>query len=104
MAHGRIQKLVDCAESASGEDQLHTYKFIALFHVAQELDFALGARRKIRVATFRTRNNVPAPTPEQDCFAQPSSSGKHGLRGLRRGNSLIENGNLRWFERCQTVT
>src|SRR5256885_16552569 len=76
-----IQKLMDGAEAASGEQILTTDAGRAPLHEKQQLDLALSVRRKIRLASFGGHNLVMFAVPKQNGFTQTGSGGKQRLSG-----------------------
>ncbi len=96
---------MDGAKAATGKNQFDAYKFLALFHVAQQFDFLLGSRRKIRVPAFGAGDDVPAAIPKQDGLTQTGAGCQQCLRGLRRGSPSVESGDFgRVRGECQTVS
>ena len=50
--HGCVQKFVHGTKSSARKNQFDAYKLVAFLHVAQQLNFPLGARSKVSMPTL----------------------------------------------------
>ena len=85
-----IQKFVDAAKAAAGENFFARDAGKPLLQEIEELDFAIVARREIGGAALGGSGVISRAIPEEHGFAEASACGDQGFVGVGLGNNFVE--------------
>jgi len=72
----RVEKFVDGAEAAAGENQFKADLRIAAAHETKQFDLLFSVRSEIGVTTFGSANLIAGAIPHEKSFAQAGAGGE----------------------------